>query len=132
MAVARRKQPISSPPQKGKPKLARGADGRTANDRFREAYQKWNADQSKTQFDLVRLCNQIAGKPADAEKPYVSQPVIDQLLHDRTNAARSMFLDVLAEALGVRAVWLRLGVGDSKPEGAVLNRVRELLKSEGK
>lgn len=128
MPAARKKVSDGSSPKKPR-KIRQGADGRTANDRFREAFNAWISEKRpRTQMDLVRACNVIAGRPPDAEKDYVSQQIIDQIKRDELDASRSAFLDVLAEALGVRAVWLRLGVGPKHPERAVLDQVRELVK----
>lgn len=128
MAVARRKP--TPPPRKKKTdpaKFLRGADGRTANDRFREVYSAWSTPGGKTQKELQRACNLIVGRTLDTEKPYVSQPLIDQIIHDRIDFAKSRFLDVLAEALGVRSVWLRLGYGNKNPDRVLLDHLRDVL-----
>lgn len=105
--------------------MQHGTDGRTANDRFREAYRAWGGNQ----MDLVRACNQLVGKAADAEPPYLSQQIIDQLLRDKTDAARSIFLDVAAEVFGVRAVWLRTGAGEKADDRQVLERLTAILRA---
>lgn len=130
MPVVRKKSLVPKRVRKNPADFARGLDGRTANDRFREAFSTWRAPDQKTQSDLVRACNRIAGRPENPPKDYVSQQIIDQILRDEFDAARSQFLDVLAEALEVRAVWLRLGVGEKHPDRAVLDQVRQLLKAK--
>ena len=106
-------------------------DNRTANARFTEAFKEWAtqvpAGQSdRTQMDLVRACNLIVGLPEDHEPPYVSQPMISQLLGGKVDASTSAFLDVLAEAMGFRSVWIRTGAGQKKPPNAesILNALR--------
>lgn len=126
MPAVRRKPPKA----KAEKSLRRGADGRTANERFREAFGDWQGvGGEKTQPALVRACNVIAGRPPNPEKDFVSQQIIDQIKRDEIDASRSSFLDVLAEALDVRAVWLRLGVGLKKPDRAVIDRLRTLLQA---
>lgn len=129
MRAARPKPAPAKRARKEEAEFDRGVDGRTANARFREAFETWRAAEAKTQMDLVRACNRIAGRPEKPEKDYVSQQIIDQIVGDDFDAAKSQFLDVLAEALDVRAVWLRLGVGDKRPERTLIERMREVLKT---
>lgn len=130
MTAAKRKpiRPMKPLSRERKRPFVVGIDGRTANERFREAFRDW---EPRTQVDLSRACNRIAGRPEDAEPPFVSQQIIDQIIRDQMDAARSSFLDVLAEALGVRAVWLRLGAGAKGNENSLKSKLADLIRSAG-
>lgn len=118
---ARKLKPVpeAKPPKKRQrmTPLVTGPDGKTANERLREAIAAKGVEY--TEADLVRACNRIYGR-SETDPPYVSQQVINGLLNDAADAARSSFLLGLAEALGVRALWMQQGIGPMKDERAAL------------
>lgn len=61
--------------------------------------------------DLLQACNTLEGLPA-GEK-LVSQQLVNQILTNKIS--RSVITPILAEVLGVRAVWLQLGLGAMRP-----------------
>jgi|SRR5581483_1445448 len=114
-------------------------DGRTANQRFEEAFTEWRQQvpsgaKLKTETDLSRACNVIAGFPADQDPPYLSQPMINQLLSGEVDASRSQFLDVAAEVMGFRSIWIRTGAGERRAtelERQLRSTLQTLLREAG-
>jgi hypothetical protein len=103
-----------------------GADGRTANERLREAF----AVSGFSEAELVRECNRIAGRRPDDES-YVSQQTINRMRHDLDDAAGSSVLYIIAEALGVRPHWLQLGIEPKREDQLVLlERLKKLLAAD--
>jgi hypothetical protein len=128
-----RKQKLSAPATKPARKksakrmrltpLVIGPDGRTANQRLRSVMQAKNISQA----DLLRLCNRIAGRAADAD-PIVSQGVLSNMQRDLDDLAKSQYVTVIAEAIGVRAMWLQYAIGPEKDERTISNEAREWAK----
>jgi hypothetical protein len=77
-----------------------GRDGKTLGQRLREAMAAHVPPL--TESLLLDLCNQIA-------KDAVSQQLVNQILNNKNS--RSAVTPILAEACGVRAVWLQFGFG---------------------
>lgn len=122
MQARQRKEALARPRKRTRTKpFVKGADGRTANERLREAFNAQGP--AYIEADLRKACNLIAGK-TPAGDDYVSQQTINNYLKDENDLARSSFVAVIAEALGVRAVWLQLGKGTMKDErGAILDEL---------
>ena len=111
MPNAQRKDRALKPakPKRQKKPFPVGPDGKTANARLSEALKSHPIFEG-SEAALVRACNRIAGR-ADDEKDYVSQQQVNNFLNDIDSLGRSRYVAVLAEALGVRALWLQDGIG---------------------
>jgi len=80
-----------------------GPDGRTLGQRLRFAMAKRAPPMSER--DLVSAC---ADWKDDSGRQLVSQQLVNQILKDKNS--RSAIAPLLAEALGVRAIWLQFGI----------------------
>lgn len=80
-----------------------GTDGRTLGQRVRFAMAKHVPPMSES--DLVTAC---ADWKDDGGRALVSQQLVNQILKDKNS--RSAITPLLAEALGVRAIWLQFGI----------------------
>ena len=79
-----------------------GGDGKTLGERLRIAMREHQPPM--TESDLVTACK---GYEAHG-KSLVSQQLVNQILKGQNS--RSAITPLLAEALGVRAVWLQFGI----------------------
>lgn len=111
MPNAQRKVGRSGTPKVKRPKkpFPRGADGKTANERLREALKEHPIFQGR-ESELIRACNKLAGR-ADGERDYVSQQQVNNFMNDIDSLGRSRYVSVIAEALEVRGLWLQEGIG---------------------
>lgn len=105
-----------------------GKDGRTANDRFREAILEPGLNYSEGEF--VRTCNRLWGLAETADPPAVSQQMLNQIRNDRIDLARSSFVGLIAEGLGVRAVWLQRGTGTKFNDPTITRKLVDFVKSQ--
>lgn len=104
--------------------LAVGPDGRTANQRLVGVMDR----EKITQADLVRRCNRVVGRAPDAEPPAVLQQVLSNFKRDLDDLASSKYVTIIAEATGVRGMWLQCGIGPEKDERTITDEAREWAK----
>lgn len=104
--------------------LAVGPDGKTANQRLNSVMNR----ESIPQADLVRRCNQAAGRAADAEPPVVSQAVLSNFQRNLDDLANSSYVTIIAETIGVRGMWLQYGIGPEKDDRTITDEAREWAK----
>jgi hypothetical protein len=69
--------------------------------------------------ELMRACNRIAERP-EGEGDFIKQQNLQRFLTVNEeladDLASSKFLPVIADALGIRAVWLQMGVGSPRDD----------------
>lgn len=87
-----------------------GADGKTLAQRLEiaMAYKHGQTGAPYSEKDLIIDSNRAAGHSMD--NPLISQQIIHAILKGRV--ARSNFTPFMADALGVRPVWLSGGLGE--------------------
>jgi hypothetical protein len=106
-----------------------GHDGRTAAERFREAYEEWKERTGGTQSALASQANRIMGLSDDDG---VQQQEISQFLKGDSDLARSHRLIAIAEIIDVRPTWLAFGEGDKHAASGMLTaRQIQALKDLG-
>jgi hypothetical protein len=84
----------------------KGADGLTLGERVRQAMN--NYEPPMTESVLLEQCGGIV-------KDRLSQQLLNQILTNKNS--RSAAVPIIAEALGVRAVWLQFGIGPPRDKG---------------
>lgn len=80
-----------------------GVDGKTLGERLRVAMDQHQPPM--TESDVVAACDVYK----TGSRNLVSQQLVNQILKDKNS--RSAITPLLAEALGVRAIWLQFGIG---------------------
>ncbi len=99
-------------------------DGRTANQRLQTVLDREDITQSK----LIELCNVVMGWAKDRDPPIVSQAVLSNLQRNIDDLASSRFVTVIAEAIGVRPMWLQYAKGPEKDARTVSDATIEAAK----
>ena len=83
-----------------------GPDGKTANQRLRDVLASHAT--IRTQAVLLEECRRIAqGVPGVAP----GQTSITNYINDRDNLQKGSYAGIIADALGIRTVWLQYGIG---------------------
>lgn len=93
---------VARPPAKRREARPVGNDGKTLGERLRTAMLEHQPPM--TESDLVAACDDYKA----GGKNLVSQQLVNQILKGLNS--RSAITPLLAEALGVRAVWLQFGI----------------------
>lgn len=104
-----------------------GADGLTANQRFKSIIDRSGA-QRGWQVHLVRRCNVMVGRNENADSPIVWQQSLSAYYTGVDDLGASESIAVIAEALGVRAMWLQYGKGPEKDNQDIPPAVIELAQ----
>lgn len=104
--------------------FAQGPDRRTANQRLKSVIDR----EGIAQVELIRRCNRLVGRAADADPPAVSQAVFSNLQRNLDDLAKSSYVTIIAEAIGVRGMWLQYGIGPEKDERTLTDEAREWAK----
>lgn len=114
MTLPAKKPATSTKKRKAKP----GADGRTIGERAWWAMGRKGLSYKEAQ--LVADCQRIAGTDSGG-KPRILQQNVNQILSDAGDSSK--YAVIVAEALGVRGVWLQFGIGDPYEEKSALSLV---------